>query len=93
MTQQNPIINKSTGISIGLVMTVLGSGFFGYGKLESRLDGIENELRESKYIVRNIMDRQDSRWSSTDMEIWVERLKSKNPNVDVPDIPSHLRHD
>lgn len=80
------MITKQTGLSIGLVLAVLGSGLFGWDRLDERLTGIETELREQRYLIRSIIERQGDRWTASDMSIWVERLKSKNPTLDMPEI-------
>lgn len=77
------MISKSTGISIGLMLALMGSGLFGWNKIDSRLVSIESELREQKYILRNVLEHQQNNIQRAEMKLWIERMRRKYP--DTPD--------
>ena len=95
MDPKTPTINKSTSVSIGLVIAVLAALAWGGSKIDTRLEGIENQLTEQKYAIKDLQKQvasaDNARWTSAAMRIWTERLLSANPTIKLPRIDDLIR--
>lgn len=79
------LITRDTAVPLGaalaVFMLVFGAHNFWAGKmheLSMTLNRIDNRL------VR-IEERGRDRWTLTEMKLWVERLRQRNPGMEIPD--------
>ena len=95
-------VNKLV-IPIGAVTTLLIAFMSSYLYLESKFDeaGAERQAIRDKIVLnsnndRREFDRLDSEMRSmgrdriyrAEVELWAERLKSANPELDIPELPN-----
>jgi len=90
-------IGKSTGMTIGLAIIVIGAAvsaawWFGHWTgadsawkegTAAQLSGIENRLQSIEQGALH------DRWTATDMKRWAKRLREDNEDVDVPEPLTH----
>lgn len=69
-------------VSLGALATQLAD-------MESALQALRVEVRKQGDAVdrrlERIEERSSDRWTLTDQSLWVERLRQRNPTLDVPD--------
>lgn len=81
-------LDKSSTVSVGLLLT-LGALFFGaWNYLEDRFAGLHRALdgmdRRMERLESEELRTSEDRWSYTDMRLWASEFKRANPNMTIP---------
>ncbi len=83
-------INKDTLIPISLAFALITSIAGVAVWLNNRLASINYHIEALKVEVQTVQEKLDTAaknvWTSRDMQLWVELLRAKNPDIKIPDI-------
>ena len=87
------ILNRQTGITIGLGILVLGASvsaawWFGQwtGADKSWKSSTDDRLESIEHAIEKVrIEGGANRWSSVDMIRWTGRLQKNNPELKVPE--------
>lgn len=92
--EKNTISDK-TRLPLGIAITLATTAVIAALWVQTAITDVDDSLTAMSYDIRALKEKIDSmyvdRWTSTDMMIWVEQLKSRNPNLTIPDITLHRR--
>lgn len=88
MANGTDVISKSSGISIGLLALLLSVAIAGTwgaaiwaGRVDNRLASIERSFSEIRDVIKKLGDEHVD---SDEFELWLYRLQTSNPTVDIP---------
>jgi len=92
MIETEAVLSKTTGITIGLGVVVLGAAitaawWFGNwtGADSAWKAGANAQLSLIEVRLESIEQGQiEDRWTGSDMDRWSKRLAEDNPDLDVP---------
>lgn len=83
-------LTKDTLIPVSLVFIIVSSIAGAAVWLNNRLASINFHIEALKVEVQAVQEKLDvaarNVWTSRDMQLWVELLKAKNPEIQIPDI-------
>lgn len=91
-------ITPGTWVPLGAVLacalTVFGGGLSAHAYWTGKLEAISAEISAMRLDLgrrlERIEERSGDRWTLTDMTLWVERLRQRNPELQIPE-PTPLR--
>lgn len=76
-------ISRGTGITIGLLASILGVATYGTWQVGSWVGRVESRLEAIEAAIGNLND-QHLHWST--FEFWLYRLENQNPALTIPPI-------
>lgn len=86
----NGKLTKETLIPMGLVAGIVVAIATGAVWINVKLQSIDFNMEMLRQDLKAVHEKLDSnsslRWSTRDMELWVQLLKAKNPAMEVPEI-------
>jgi len=78
MTNDKKVIfSKETLMPLGMVIALC-----------SGVVWISSQLNQINYKLETLEQKLEDQWTSRDMENWGLKLKMKNPDIVIPDLPS-----
>ena len=83
-------LSKDTLIPVGLVLGVVIAVSSAAVWLNTKLQSLDYQMSSLQMKIDTIQHHLDvassDRWTNRDMKLWVQILKAKNPNLEVPKI-------
>lgn len=77
------IIDRGTLVPMSVVASVLICCLGAYTYVDDRFDRLEEAMRSVEH-------RSGDRWRGAHMRLWVQSLRARNPNLDVPKVNNFL---
>lgn len=78
-TERPVVLSKATLVPLGLIGGPLLALFAGYVWLDGRFTRLENAMDK-------FADGAADQWTVTDMRLWEESIRRRNPTMDVPSV-------
>ena len=78
------VLNKSTLMPIGAVITILSVLMAAWGFMDSRFTSIDKVLDKVDRRVEKLEDTSGDRWTSGDQQLWAARFQVLNPEMKLP---------
>lgn len=77
-------IDKDTRITVGAAIACAFALLSAALWVNNRISALEHEVSGLRTLIEGA---SADRWTQTEMYLWTELLRAKNPGVDIPDIP------
>lgn len=74
-------LDRDTLLPLGAVVAAVIMLMGGYNYLETRFNSIDRRLERMEETEARV---SEGRWTRTDQQLWVERLRRLNPNLTLP---------
>lgn len=77
-------IDKETRVTIGAAVACSFALLSAALWVNGRITALEHEVSNLRILIEKAAE---DRWTQTEMYLWTELVKARNPGMDIPDVP------